>query len=153
MVLVPPQTCRYRGSTLSSKSFPLINSEPSVSTAISPLQAGLSWVVKLQKEISFIGQKQLQLEAKSGPARLLRAYKVRDRRIARQGYPIFNQTGNQVGQITSGTHSPHLEAPIALALIDKESAEDSSLWVDIRGSKILMNREKLPFIPSHTKKT
>lgn len=123
-----------------------------LSTEISPLQASLSWVVKLQKPVTFIGQIALQNESKIGPSRLLRGYKIQDRRIARQGYTVFNKEGKEVGLITSGTHSPHLEAPIALAFVDRNAADDETLWVDIRGNKIQMLKTKLPFVSPHTKK-
>jgi aminomethyltransferase len=123
-----------------------------LSTGITPLQAGLSWVVKLQKSPHFIGQTSLQQHAKEGPTPVLRAYRVQDRRIARQGYRVFDEQGTQVGQITSGTHSPHLEAPIALALVDKKVAEEAQLWVEVRQTKIPMEKTKLPFVQPHTKK-
>lgn len=123
-----------------------------LSTEITPLQAGLSWVVKLQKSPNFIGQTSLEDQAKKGPSPLLRAYRIQDRRIARQGYPVFDEQGTQVGQITSGTHSPHLESPIALAFVDRKAAEEPRLWVEIRQAKIAMERTKLPFIQPHTKK-
>ncbi len=123
-----------------------------LSPSITPLQAGLSWVVKLQKPLPFIGQPALKEEASVGPRKLLRAYRINDRRIARQGYPVFDKSGRKVGEITSGTHSPHLEAPIALGFIDKEVAEEETLWVEIRQSKIQITKTKLPFVQSHAKK-
>ncbi|MCX6102568.1 MAG: glycine cleavage system aminomethyltransferase GcvT [Proteobacteria bacterium] len=123
-----------------------------LSTEISPLQAGLSWVVKLKKTTPFIGQEALQKESTEGSKTLLRAYRVKDRRIARQGYSIFNKEGKKVGTITSGTHSPHLEAPIAMGFVERAVAEEETLWVEIRESKIPLIKIKLPFIAPHTKK-
>lgn len=123
-----------------------------LSQEISPLQAGLSWAVKLQKSPPFFGQSALQKEAQQGSSRLIRGYRIQDRRIARQGYAIFDKTGNRVGTITSGTHSPHLEAPVALGLVERISSDEGTLWVDIRGSKIEMTKVPLPFVTPHTKK-
>lgn len=119
---------------------------------MTPLQAGLSWVVKLQKTVPFIGRDALMKQASLGPDPLLRAFRINDRRIARQGYPVFDEAGNKVGMISSGTHSPHLETPIALAFIEKKWAEAETLWVEIRNAKIPMSRVKLPFVSPHTKK-
>ena len=123
-----------------------------LSDAITPLQAGLSWVVKLKKVSPFIGQSTLIQEAAEGPQNLLRAYRVNDRRIARQGYSVFDVTGKKVGYISSGTFSPHLESPIALAMVDRAVADSEKLWVEIRNSKIEMTKVKLPFVPARTKK-
>lgn len=130
--------------------YPLHGHELSVD--ISPLQAGLSWTVKLQKTIPFIGQEALKKESIETPKQLLRGYRVLDRRIARQGYQVFNKEGNKVGVISSGTQSPHLEAPIALAFVERQFADEEILWVGIRESKVEMRKTKLPFIQSRTKK-
>jgi aminomethyltransferase len=119
---------------------------------ITPIQAGLSWVVKLNKAIPFIGQSALQKQMSEGPKQVLRAYQVQDRRIARQGYLIFDSSGKQVGYISSGTHSPHLEAPIALGFVEASVASEATLYVEIRETKIPMTTTKLPFIQPQTKK-
>lgn len=123
-----------------------------LSEAITPLQAGLSWVVKLKKESLFVGQQALSQEALEGPKKVLRGFRVNDRRIARQGYEIFDLQGEPVGTISSGTQSPHLEGPIALGFVEARVAGEEKLWVGIRDSKISMNRVKLPFVVPHTKK-
>jgi aminomethyltransferase len=123
-----------------------------LSPEITPLQAGLSWTVKLQKPTPFIGQEALKKELAETPKRVLRGYRILDRRIARQGYPVFSKENEKVGVISSGTLSPHLECPIALAFIERKWAEEEVLWAEVRGQKIEMSKSKIPFIQPHTKK-
>jgi len=123
-----------------------------LSQEISPLEAGLGWVVKLDKTVPFIGQSALKKEAAAGPARQLKALVVQDRRIARQGYHIVTKNREPIGTITSGTHSPHLNTPIALGFVKKEFAKEEKYHVEVRESLISANAQKLPFVPSHTKK-
>jgi aminomethyltransferase len=123
-----------------------------LSPTISPLSAGLSWVVKLNQTADFIGKKALQQKAAAGSKRVLRGLQVRDRRIARQGYRITLEDKTIIGEITSGTQSPHLNAPIALGFVDRAHADLKQLWVEVRETLVPADVVKLPFVPSHTKK-
>jgi len=122
-----------------------------LSPTISPLEASLAWVVKLDKSIPFIGQAALKKQAQEGVKRKLLAFVVDDKRLARPGYKIADSERNVVGEVTSGTHSPHLNAPIALGLVDTAARGD--LFVQIREAYLPFKPAKLPFVPSHTKKT
>lgn len=124
-----------------------------LSPTISPLSAGLGWVVKLNKPVAFVGQEALKKEAASGPARELRAFVVQDRRIARQGYRIVKADKTVVGEITSGTQSPHLNAPIALGFVDRGALGEKSLFVEVREALVPTQFGKLPFVPSKAKKS
>ena len=119
-----------------------------LSPTITPLQAGLGWVVRLSLGTQFMGQAPLKREAETGSKRLLKAFVVEDRRIARQGYPILSSAKRPVGQITSGTHSPHVNAPIALGFVDSQVTKETSFFVDIRGAHVPMRAVTLPFVPS-----
>jgi aminomethyltransferase len=67
------------------------------------------------------------------------------KRIAREGSTVF-QDGRQIGQVTSGTFSPTLQKPIAMAYIDKRSAETGqAIEVDIRGKREPATVVNLPF--------
>ncbi len=123
-----------------------------LSPEISPLEANLGWVVKLDRAIPFVGQPALKKQAAEGPHQKLKALVIQDRRIARQGYRIVDSNRNQIGVITSGTHSPHLNTPIAMGFVKKEFANETKFHVEVRESLISANVQKLPFIPSHTKK-
>ena len=121
-----------------------------LSDLITPFEARLGWVVKMNKD--FIGKPALRAQLDTGPSRLLRGLIVEDRRIARPGYGVFHQD-KQIGQITSGTFSPHLEQPIALALIDASVPEDSSITVQIRHDWIPARIVPIPFLKPKTKRS
>jgi aminomethyltransferase len=117
-----------------------------------PLAANLSWVVKLQRSTPFVGQKVLQEESLRGPEKQLKAFVLRDRRIPRQGYSILSQDKTKVGEITSGTFSPHLNTPIALGFVAKAHAGLDQYCVEIRSELIPMDVVKTPFLKPRTKR-
>lgn len=121
-----------------------------LSPTVSPLAANLGWVVKLGLAVPFIGQAALRKEAERGPEKRLKAFIAQDRRTPRQGYRILSKTGAQVGEITSGTFSPHLNSPIALGFVDVQATEP--YFAEVRESSVPLTVAKLPFVPTHTKK-
>ena len=72
-----------------------------------PLEADLGWIVKLDKG-EFIGSDVLQQQKDEGVERTLVGFEMIDRGIARHGYPVAVD-GQEVGVVTSGTHSPTLK--------------------------------------------
>lgn len=115
---------------------------------INPLWAGLGWIIKLQKPYDFIGKKSLQAEKERGLTKTLKAFTLHDKRIARQGYAILSEKGTQIGEITSGTLSPHTGCPIALGLL---SSQSRSYSIQIRSDAVPATETKLPFVKSKTK--
>ena len=122
-----------------------------LSQSISPLEAGLGWAVKLKKESEFIGKQALQKQKDNGLERKLQAFTVQDRRIPRTGYPIVDSAGNKVGEVTSGTLSPHAETPIGVGFVSTSVKPEDLISVQVRDTNIPTTRIKLPFVPSHTK--
>ncbi len=120
-----------------------------LSSEISPIEAGLSWVVKFSK--NFVGKEALSSQL-AGPSKLLRGFIMQDRRIARPGYRIFGQN-REIGAISSGTFSPHLNAPIALGFIDAKFKDAETLEIQIREDRAIGRVSRLPFVTSHTKQT
>lgn len=88
---------------------------------ITPLEAGLDWCVHLHKP-EFIGQEALQQQAANGPKRLLVEFEMLERGIPRSGYPV-QKSGQEIGYVTTGYHSPTLNKAIGLALIAAEFAQ------------------------------
>ena len=92
-----------------------------------PLEAGLEWVVKLEKG-AFMGSEALaeRRRLSGGPAarlpgpRRLVGLVSESRAIPRQGYPI-TRDGDTLGIVTSGTFSPTLERPIAMGYVTAPS--------------------------------
>lgn len=98
-----------------------------------PFEAGLGWLVHLEMPADFIGRQALEQAAETGPNKRLVGLKLEGRAIARHDYPVLHN-GEPVGVITSGTWSPTLEEPIALASIPTGLAKlGTSLSVEIRG--------------------
>lgn len=120
--------------------YPLYGHE--ISQEISPIEGGLGWTVKLGKSSSFIGQAVLAEQVKDSNGRRLLHFVLDDRRIARQGTPVYAD-GNEVGVVASGTLSPVLGKPIGSALVDAGSHE-KPLYVDLRGNKIPLVVKKAP---------
>jgi len=123
-----------------------------LSPEISPLSAGLGWVVKIHRTAPFIGQEALKQESAHGSPRTLKAFLIEDRRIARQGYRIANEEKVSVGEITSGTFSPHLNHPIALGFVAKEFSGNDRFLVRIREDFVPVKPAKLPFVPTRVLK-
>nr|WP_295974269.1 glycine cleavage system aminomethyltransferase GcvT [uncultured Bacillus sp.] len=112
---------------------------------ISPLEAGIGFAVKLNKETDFIGKQALLLQKEKGVPRKLCGIEMMDRGIPRHGYPVFAGE-EQIGEITTGTQSPTLKKNIGLALIKTEyAALGNKLLVEIRGKRLKAQVTQLPF--------
>ena len=109
-----------------------------------PLEAGLGWVVKLDKG-DFVGREALVRQKEQGVARKLVGFVLTEPGIARHGYPAL-QEGRPVGEVTSGTRSPTLATSIGLAYLPPALAgEGSTFAVDIRGRPVSARVVKTPF--------
>ena len=109
-----------------------------------PLEAGLSWVVKLGKG-DFLGRAALAEQSAKGVARTLVGFTVQDRGIARQGHAVLAD-GEPVGEVTSGTFSPTLGKAIGMAYVPKAlAAPGTPLAVDVRGRQLAAVVVELPF--------
>lgn len=107
-----------------------------------PLEAGISFAVHLDKEERFLGQEALRLEREEGLRKKLVGFKVEGRGIARHEHPVAVD-GETVGTVTSGTQSPTLGEAIGLALVLPE-VEDS-FDVVIRDRPVRARIVPLPF--------
>ncbi len=112
---------------------------------ITPLQAGLGWVVRWDTE--FRGKDALAAERAAGVSRRLRGLRCEGRRPPRHGNPVLID-GAVVGEVTSGNFSPMLETGIALAFLPPEVDEGADVVVDVRGSEVAAQVVKTPFWPA-----
>ena len=111
---------------------------------ITPLQAGLGWVVRWDKP-SFRGREALATERERGIHRRLRGLRVEGRRPPREGQAVLR--GDEVvGEVTSGNFSPMLETGIALAFVPPDAEIGDELAVDMRGTPTPATVVKLPFV-------
>jgi aminomethyltransferase len=111
---------------------------------IDPFQAGLAWAVKLDKG-DFVGRDAL-LRRKEDPALRRRVgLEVEGKRIAREGAAV-NKDGREIGRVTSGTFSPTLQKPIAMAYLAPAFATvGTTCSVDLRGKEAAARVVPLPF--------
>ncbi len=109
-----------------------------------PLEADLGWIVKLEKG-DFMGRDVLEREKVEGPRRKLVGFEMVDRGIARHGYPIV-EGQEEIGVVTSGTHSPTLKKPIGLAYLPLDkSAVGTEFTILIRGKEARARVVPTPF--------
>ena len=113
-----------------------------LSDSITPLEASLDWTVKLKKA-DFIGKNALTEQTENGIPRRVVHFKLEGRRIAREGTPVVDAKGEQVGEVLSGTLSPILNSPIGSAIVRTE-AKDQPLFVDLRGNQLALQVAKPP---------
>ena len=115
-----------------------------LSETINPFQAGLGFAVNLQGR-SFVGAEALR-RLKDDPRQLKRiGLALAGRRVPRENYPVV-AGGQPVGTVSSGTFSPTLDKPIAMAFVQPEAAAvGAELAVDIRGRLEAAQIVELPF--------
>jgi aminomethyltransferase len=107
-----------------------------------PLEAGISFAVHLDKEERFIGQRALLLEDTEGLRKKLVGFEMEGRGIARHGYHVTSGA-EIVGEVTSGTKSPTLNRAIGLALVDP--GVDDWFEILIRDNPVPAKAVPLPF--------
>lgn len=113
-----------------------------------PLEAGLGWLVHLDTKGNFIGREVLIQQKTQGVQRKLVGLQTQGRNIPRHGYSVLS-SGKIVGEVSSGTLSPTLGYPIALAYVPTELAtRKQQLEVDIRGKAYPALVVKRPFYRS-----
>jgi aminomethyltransferase len=110
----------------------------------SPLEAGLGWVTKFNKE--FTNSASLQHQKQEGVKRKLVGFEMIDRGIPRHDYEIVDADGNNIGKVTSGTQSPSLQKAIGMGYVKTEFAkEGTEIFISIRVNKVKAKIVKPPF--------
>jgi aminomethyltransferase len=111
---------------------------------ITPLQAGLGWVVGWDKA-QFRGRAVLAGEREDGIARRLRGLTVEGRRPPREGSTVLRD-GQEIGAVTSGNFSPMLGHGIALAFVPPDLQPGDDVQIDVRGQVLDARIVSLPFV-------
>lgn len=116
-----------------------------ISDETTPLEAGLGWLVHLDRVAAFTGREVLVQQTEQGVPRRLVGLQLEGRNIARHDYPIV-QASQPVGIVTSGTLSPTLGYPIALAYVPAALTKvGSTVEVQIRQKLATATVVKRPF--------
>ncbi|HET9731814.1 MAG TPA: glycine cleavage system aminomethyltransferase GcvT [Acidimicrobiales bacterium] len=111
---------------------------------ITPLQAGLGWVVGWDKP-AFRGRDALLREKEAGPSRRLRGVRLEGRQPPRHGQTVLVD-GRPSGLVTSGNFSPVLEVGIGLAFLPPDVPRDTAVEIDSRGRPLAGRVVPLPFV-------
>jgi aminomethyltransferase len=115
-----------------------------INDSTSPLEAGLGWITKFNKD--FTNSEALKKQKEEGVTRKLVGFELVERGIPRHDYEIVDKDGNAIGIVTSGTMSPSLNKGIGLGYVPTElAAPDSEIFIRIRNKDIPARVVKLPF--------
>jgi len=116
-----------------------------IDDSTSPLEAGLGWITKLNKG-EFIDKDYLANQKEAGLSRRLCAFEMVDKGIPRQGYPIVDAEGNEIGAVTSGTMSPSLKMAIGLGYVNLPTNKvGNEIFISVRNKSLKASVVKLPF--------
>ena len=123
-----------------------------ITLSTNPLEAGLNFVVKLDKLNNFIGQETLKKIKSEGLKRKLIGFEMMDNSIPRHDYDVLNN-GNKIGKVTSGTYAPSLQKGIGMGYVSPEhSTTGTELQIYIRNKSAPAKIVKTPFYKSGTRK-
>ena len=115
-----------------------------IDASISPLEADLGWIVKLDKG-DFVGRETLLKQKQAGVTRKLVGFEMRGRGIGRDGYEVFLD-GVGAGWVTSGGPSPTLCRNIGLCYLPVEHAiPGKAIQIMIRNQPVDAATVETPF--------
>jgi aminomethyltransferase len=115
-----------------------------INDTTSPIEAGLGWITKFNKE--FTNSENLKKQKETGVSRKLVGFEMQERAVPRHDYEIVDATGKTIGIVTSGTMSPTLNVGVGLGYVTIEnSAVDSEIFIRIRKNDVPAKVVKLPF--------
>jgi aminomethyltransferase len=119
---------------------------------ITPMEAGIAWAIpKSHREGGdFVGALSLAQKLKAGRARKRVGLRPHGAAPVRAHAELFDSSGDNVGEVTSGGFGPTAGHPVALGMIDEGS--EPPLFAEVRGRRIEMRQVPLPFVPHKYKK-
>ncbi|MBN2363096.1 glycine cleavage system aminomethyltransferase GcvT [candidate division WOR-3 bacterium] len=122
-----------------------------ISKDTTPLEAGLGWVVKLEKQ-DFVGKKVLLDQKQNGVDRRLVHFVMNGKGVARKGFAIHS-AGEVVGEVTSGAYSPILDKSVGMGYVKTGHHKiNSRIDIDVRSKLFEAVIVKPPFYKNATHK-
>jgi aminomethyltransferase len=110
----------------------------------SPLEAGLGWITKFNKE--FTAKNIIESQKSQGVSRKLVGFEMVEKGIPRHGYEIQNFESGKIGVVTSGTQSPSLGKAIGMGYVDKNySAFETPIYIKVRDKLLQAKVVRIPF--------
>jgi aminomethyltransferase len=130
--------------------YPLYGSD--IDAAVTPYEAGLGWIVKLDKGAEFTGLAALKRQKLEGVKRRLVGFKLLEPKlVARHGYPVYLD-GPQVDIVRSGTVTPTVGCAIGMTYLPVARAKPGEGFaIDVRGKRAAAEVVRMPFVPRKTK--
>ena len=118
-----------------------------------PYEAGLSFIVKLEKQSPFTGLEALKRQKLEGIRRQLVGFKVLEEKVvARHGMPV-HLDGRQVDVVRSGTVTPTVGAAIGTTYLPKDRTQTGTRFeIEVRGRRVAAEVVQMPFVPNRTKR-
>ncbi|NIZ10458.1 glycine cleavage system aminomethyltransferase GcvT [Pseudooceanicola sp. HF7] len=123
-----------------------------------PAEAALHWSIQKARRNGgaraggFPGAEKILAELETGPARLRVGLRPEGRAPMREGVTLFHEDA-EVGQITSGAFGPSLQAPVAMGYVPAHlAAAGTALEAELRGKRLPIRVDSLPFIPANFKR-
>ncbi|HYS59005.1 MAG TPA: glycine cleavage T C-terminal barrel domain-containing protein, partial [Gemmatimonadales bacterium] len=131
--------------------YPLYGSD--IDAAVTPYEAGLGWIVKLEKGADFTGLAALKRQKLAGVKRRLVGFKVTEPKVvARHGYGVYLD-GPPVDVVRSGTVTPTVNCAIGMTYLPVAQAKPGTRFtIDVRGKRAPAEVVGMPFVPRRTKK-
>ncbi|MGM8362084.1 glycine cleavage system aminomethyltransferase GcvT [Flavobacterium sp. ARAG 55.4] len=115
-----------------------------INDTTSPIEAGLGWITKFNKE--FTNSANLKAQKEAGVTKKLVGFEMQERAIPRHDYEIVDTNGNPIGIVTSGTMAPSLNKGIGMGYVTTENAAvDSEIFIRIRKKDVPAKVVKMPF--------
>jgi len=109
----------------------------------SPIEAGLGWITKFTKD--FVNAEYHKKLKEEGISRKLVGLKLHDRGVPRPGYNILDESGNQIGKVTSGTLSPMMNVGIGMGYVPLAYRKPGTLiFIEVRNKKLKAEVVKPP---------
>jgi aminomethyltransferase len=118
-----------------------------LSESITPVEAGLGWLFK-RSHNQFPGADIIQAQLQQGPERIRAGLLVNSKMPVREGSVIYSNEDIAIGYVTSGSFSPSLGQPIAMAMLDRNFANlGNKLYAKVRDHHIPVTVTPMPFVP------
>ena len=116
-----------------------------INDTTSPIEAGLGWITKFTKD--FVMSEHHKAIKENKPSKKLVGFKMVERGIPRQDYPIIDENGRVIGLVTSGTQSPSLNEAIGMGYVKRDFIKSGTdIYIQIRNKNVKAVVTKLPFV-------
>lgn len=113
----------------------------------SPIEAGLGWITKLKDGKELFDKELILRQKQQGVTKMLKGFVLEEKGIPRKDYEIVDNSGNIIGQVTSGTMSPVLKQGIGMGYINADYLKNNdTIFIRIRNRDLKAKIVRPPFI-------